>query len=112
VEFVEGDFGFGEVVFDAFDVGRGHVDADLFDARGIRVVVVDMFREPSDRICIFAFGDIDDLPGVDAMLSTRSGVLKAENGLSSSTADISGSRTSAASPLSSSLRSPSSRRCT
>src|SRR6516162_3942583 len=64
VKFVEGDFSFGEVFRDALDVGATHVDAHLFDAGGIRVVVVDMIRKTSNSLRIIAFGDVDDLPGV------------------------------------------------
>src|ERR1700736_4142504 len=60
VELVEGDFSFGKVVGDTSNQRSAHIDADLLDAGCVGIVVVDVIREPSDRIGIFAFGDIND----------------------------------------------------
>ena len=65
MKLVKGNLSLSEVVGDAFDVRVTHVDTYLLDARGIRVVIVDMVREPSNRISIIAFGYVDDLPDVD-----------------------------------------------
>src|SRR5208283_2479512 len=56
---------FGEIVGDALYVCSAHVNAHFLDAGGIRVVVVDMISEPRNRLGVIAFGDVDDLPGVD-----------------------------------------------
>ncbi len=69
VEAVEGDLGFREVFGDARDVGGAHVDADLLDAAGVRVVLVDMVRELLDRLGATAFGNVDD---AGASMSTNS----------------------------------------
>ena len=104
---------------DADTVARfaDHVDDHNSDASRIKEVCIDMSAAYVKASNITSpklkSPSTSSTPSSSStMPSTRSGVLKAENGLSSSTADISGSRTSATSPLSSLLRSPSSPGCT
>ena len=56
VEFVEGDGGLGQVVGDALDEGRAHVDADFADGLGRAAMGCEVLDERGDRGGVAAFG--------------------------------------------------------
>ena len=65
VEAVECDLGLGEIVGDAGDEGRAHVDRGLLDAGGIAAVRLDMIRKLTDDIGAATVGDEHDASVVD-----------------------------------------------
>ena len=65
VEPIECDLGLGEVLGDARDEGRAHVDRGLLDAAGIAAVRFDMIRKLTDRVGVAAVGDEHDAAVVD-----------------------------------------------
>lgn len=64
MELVEGDPGVGQLVGDAFDEGRRHVDADRSDVFRVGVVGAQMLRKSRDGVGISPFGDEHDPAGV------------------------------------------------
>ena len=56
VELVEGDGGLGQVVGDALDEGRAHIDADFADGLGHAAMGCKVLGECGDRAGVAAFG--------------------------------------------------------
>ena len=64
MELVEGDRGLWQMISDAFDEGRRHVDADRADVVGRTVVGAQMLDKAGDVVGTSALADEHDLAGV------------------------------------------------
>jgi hypothetical protein len=81
VEFVEGDFGIGQMVADAFDEGRRHLDGSGRDVVEVGLVGAQLLGEAGDGQSIAPFRDEHDLASVGVGSEGEIGVAAPIQGL-------------------------------